>query len=118
MSEEAELGAERADVTTPEGFVEAIREGDLVVAMRAGYHVFSEDGGLDMSVFHPDAEWHQRPQLPDARTHRGRAQITRMNDHRVEMEEVHVWSFDDGLISEVREYLTKAEALRALGRDG
>jgi len=39
------------------------------------------------------------------------------SDHRVEMEEVHIWSFRDGLISEVREYLTKDEALRALGAD-
>jgi hypothetical protein len=31
------------------------------------------------------------------------------------MEEVHVWSFLGGMASEVREYLTKAEALHAVG---
>jgi ketosteroid isomerase-like protein len=31
------------------------------------------------------------------------------------MEEVHVWSFRDGMASEVREYLTKDEALEAIG---
>ena len=124
---------------------------ELVERMRAGYRAFSERG-FDVSGFHPQAEWHQRPQLPDARTHRGREEIEQMNaefigsfedfraepleifdtagkvvavvrvsgrvkgsEHRVEMEEVHVWSFRDGMVSEVREYLTKAEALQALG---
>jgi len=36
------------------------------------------------------------------------------SDSRVEMQEVHVWSFRDGMVSEVREYLTKEEALAAL----
>jgi ketosteroid isomerase-like protein len=136
---------------TPEMFVEAIRSGHRAEAIRAGYETFNAQG-LDMSVFHPEAEWHQRPQLPDARTHRGHDEIVRFNDEfigsfdgfravplevfevvgkvvvvlrvsgalrgtedRVEMEEVHVISFRDGLISEVHEYLTKDEALRSLG---
>ncbi len=138
---------------TPEEFAEAIRAGDLVKAMRAGYQAFSQ-GGLNVSIFHPEAEWHQRPQIPDARTHRGHEEITRMSDefansfeafraepleifesggkvvavvrvsgrvsgsdHRAEMDEVHVWSFRDGMVSDVREYLTKDEALLALGLD-
>lgn len=148
MRADADPTPEQA-ILTPEEFVEAIRAGDLVTAMSSGYAGFSEH--LDASVFHPEAEWHQRPQLPDARTHRGRQEIAEMNaefigafeefraepreifetagkvvavvrvsgrirgsHHRVEMEEVHVWSFRDGLISEVREYLTKDEALRSV----
>jgi ketosteroid isomerase-like protein len=136
---------------TPEEFTEAIRAGDLVNAMRAGYETFNQRG-LDVSVYHPEAEWHQRPQLPDAGSYCGREEIARFNaefigsfdafraepleifetdgkvvavvrvsgrvrgsDQRVEMEEVHVWSFCDGMIREVREYLTKDEALEALG---
>jgi ketosteroid isomerase-like protein len=150
MSDEENFAPEHTAVT-PEEFVEAIRAGELVNAMRAGYQAFSE-GGLDMSVFHADAEWHQRPEIPDARICRGREEIARMSaefsgsfedfraeplelveldgkivavvrvsgrvrgtEHRVEMTEVHVWRFRDGLISEVREYLTKDEALQALG---
>ena len=141
---------ESADLT-PEEFRAAIRQGELVPAMRAGYETFNERG-FDMSIFHPEAEWHQRAQLPDARTHRGREEIARMSEefigsfedfraepleiseaggkvvavvrvsgrvkgseHRVAMEEVHVWSFLGGMASEVREYLTKAEALHAVG---
>jgi ketosteroid isomerase-like protein len=140
---------------TPQELVAAVRAGDLVSALHAGYAAFAERG-LDLSLFSPDAEWHQRPQLPDARIHRGRDEIARMNDEfmgsfedfradpleilqrggkvlavvavsgrvrgsdqRVVMEEVHVWSFrEDGLVSEVREYLTKDEALKALAPDG
>jgi ketosteroid isomerase-like protein len=39
----------------------------------------------------------------------------RGSDQQVQMEEVHVFSFRDGMISEVREYPTKSEALKALG---
>jgi ketosteroid isomerase-like protein len=136
---------------TPGAFMEAVRAGDVVRALRAGYAAFNERR-LDMRIFHPEAEWHQRPQLPDARTHRGREEISRLNDEfigsfddfrvepremfgtsgkvvavvdvngrvrgsaqRVAMEEVHVWSFRDGMASEVREYLTKDEALEAIG---
>lgn len=136
---------------TPEEFIEAVRSGDRVAAMHAGYADFNERG-FDMTIFHPAAEWHQRPQLPDARTHRGIEEISRMNeefigsfeefraepleifeadgkvvaivavsgrvkgsDQRVVMEEVHVWSFHDGMVIEVHEYLTKGEALEALG---
>jgi ketosteroid isomerase-like protein len=149
MSDDENFAPEDTAIT-PEEFVEAIRAGELVNAMRAGYQVFSGDG-LDMSVFHPDAEWHQRAEIPDAQIRRGREEIARMNaefsgsfedfraeplelveldgkvvavvlvsgrvrgtEHRVEMTEVHVWCFRDGLIGEVREYLTKDEALQAL----
>ncbi len=37
------------------------------------------------------------------------------SDQQVAMDEVHVFSFRDGMVSEVREYLTKGEALKALG---
>jgi ketosteroid isomerase-like protein len=151
MSEQADLAAEQADIITPEEFVRAIRAGQLVKAVREGYET-SNENGFDVSVFHAEAEWHQRPQVPDARTHRGREEIARMNaefmgsfeefraeprelfevagkvvavvrvsgrvkgsEHRVEMDEVHVFSFRDGLISEVREYLTQGEAFSALG---
>jgi ketosteroid isomerase-like protein len=150
MPEDADPAPEQADLT-PEEFVEAIRAGDLVEAMRAGYATFSREAVVDTTIFQPDAEWHQRPQLPDARVHRGHEEIARMNDEfiesfegfraqpleifetggrvvavvlvsgrvkgsdqRVQMEEVHVWSFRDGLVSEVHEYLTKGEALEAV----
>ncbi len=152
MSEHADVGARPAYLTREER-VQAVRAGDLVNALRAGYEAFNKSG-FDISIFQADAEWHQRPQLPDARIHRGHEEIARMNaefmgsfesfraeplelferdgkvvavvrvsgrvkgtEHRVEMEEVHVWSFHDGLVSEVREYLTKDEALKAIGRE-
>jgi ketosteroid isomerase-like protein len=37
------------------------------------------------------------------------------SDERVEMEEVHVFSFRDGRVSDVREYPTRGEALKVLG---
>ncbi len=40
------------------------------------------------------------------------------SDQRVAMEEVHVLSVCDGMFSEVREYPSKSEALRALGLSG
>jgi hypothetical protein len=49
-----------------------------VQASCAGYET-SNESALDVSVFHAEAEWHQRPQLPDARIHRGREEIARMN---------------------------------------
>jgi ketosteroid isomerase-like protein len=143
------MSHENADHTLEE-LMDAVRAGDLVTAMRRGYETFNERG-FDMGFFHPEAEWHQRPQLPDAGTYRGRDEITHMNDEfigsfedfraepveifetggkvvavvrlsgrvkgsdqRVVMEEVHVWSFRDGMVMEVREYLTKADALQAV----
>jgi ketosteroid isomerase-like protein len=154
MCGESDITAEHMDPMTPDEFVEAIRAGDLVTAMRAAYETFNERG-LDVSVCHAEAEWHQRPQLPDAGSYRGREEIARFNaefigsfdafradpleifesggkvvavvrvsgrvkgsDQRVEMEEVHVFSFRDGMIREIREYLTKSEALDALGLEG
>src|SRR5579862_6473826 len=64
---------------TPDELMNAVRAGDLVGAIRAGYETFNKRG-FDVSVFHPEAEWHQRPQLPDARIRRGREEIARMND--------------------------------------
>jgi len=38
------------------------------------------------------------------------------SEQQVAMEEVHVFSFRGGMVSEVREYLTRSEALKALGQ--
>jgi ketosteroid isomerase-like protein len=39
----------------------------------------------------------------------------RGSGHQVEVEETQVWKLRDGKVTEVRAYLTRAEALRALG---
>ena len=140
---------------TSEAIIEAVRSGNLLEALRAGYLIYNARPLSLVEVaqcFHPEVEYHTRADMPDPRTYRGREEwmhftaewigafddfhmepveifetdgkvvdVMQVGGHikgsgqQVEMETAHVWSFRDGLVSEVREYPTKREALKALG---
>ncbi len=140
---------------TPETIIEAVRSGNLVKAVRAGFQFYNARPLSLVELaqcFHPEVEYHTRTDMPDQRTYRGREEWAHFSaewidafddfhlepveifetdgrvvgvvqligrikgsDQQVEMETAYVYSFRDGLVSEVREYATKREALKALG---